>query len=236
MMSGGNNRTFKGQSQEERKAERRRRLLEAGISAFGERGYHAVTVRELCAEAKLTERYFYESFENMPTMFMAVFAEVNLLLRNEVMKAIMLAPKDPLSLAEAYLRAYFTFIREDPKRARIIGFSALAVNAQVRLFVEKAIEDYANMVRGFMLLLHPTLVNDPRLSAELLSHGLVGANLYMAERWIREEFKTPMEDVIATNMLLYRTLADQVKSTLATLPVVAEDGTGKGGTRSKGGK
>ena len=59
VMSSSNRRTFKGQSQEERKAERRRRLIEAGINAFGERGYHAVTVRELCAEAQLTERYFY---------------------------------------------------------------------------------------------------------------------------------------------------------------------------------
>ena len=60
----------------------------------------------------------------MPTMFMSVFAEVNMLLKNEVLKAIMLSPKDPMALAEAYLRAYFVFIREDPKRARIIGFSA----------------------------------------------------------------------------------------------------------------
>ncbi|MFT3928070.1 MAG: TetR/AcrR family transcriptional regulator [Myxococcales bacterium] len=231
-MSGSNSRTFKGQSQEERQAERRRRLIDAGIAAFGERGYHAVTVRELCAEAKLTERYFYESFENMPTMFMAVFAEVNMQLKNEVLKAIMLAPKDPMSLAEAYLRSYFIFIRQDPKRARIIGFSALAVNPQVRMFVEKAIEDYANMVRGFMLLLYPTMAHDPRLSAEFLSHGLVGANLYMAERWIREDFRTPLEDVVATNMLLYRTLADQVKSTLATLPM-ADDGSGKAGQRGK---
>lgn len=236
MMSGSNSRTFKGQSQEERKAERRRRLLEAGVAAFGERGYHAVTVRELCAEAKLTERYFYESFENMPTMFMAVFAEVNLALKNEVLKAIMLAPKDPMSLAEAYLRAYFIFIREDPKRARIIGFSALAVNPQVRIFVEKAIEDYANMIRGFMLLLHPTLASDARLNSELLSHGMVGANTYMAERWIREDFKTPLEEVVATNMLLYRTLADQVKSTLQLLPVVPDDGAGKSTGRPRGTK
>jgi AcrR family transcriptional regulator len=206
-----NSRTFRGQSGEERKQERRKRLIEAGVLAFGSRSYHDVTVREVCAGAKLTERYFYESFQNMPALFMEVFAEVNLTLKNAVLRAIMFAPREPLALAEAYLRAYFTFIREDPKRARIVGFAALEVNQQVRQFVERAIEDYANTVRSFMMLLYPAASNDPRFTMDLLSYGIVGSNTYIAERWIAENFKTPIEVVVSTNLLLFRSIAEQVK-------------------------
>jgi AcrR family transcriptional regulator len=208
---GKNSRTFRGRSTEERKLERRQRLIQAGIVVFGRSSYHDVTVREVCAEAKLTERYFYESFENMPALFMAVFAEVNLTLKNAVLRAIMFAQREPLALAEAYLRAYFTFIREDPKRARIVGFAALEVNPQVRQFVERAIEDYANTVRGFMTLLYPAASTDPRVSLDLVSYGMVGANTYFAERWIAEDFKTPIDVVVTTNLMLYRSLADQMK-------------------------
>src|SRR5690606_15596861 len=82
---GKNSRTFRGQSTDERKAERKARFIEAGIRVFGERGFHATTVREICGAAKLTERYFYESFENMSQLFIAVFADVNLTLKNQVL-------------------------------------------------------------------------------------------------------------------------------------------------------
>ncbi len=220
---GKNSRTFRGQSTDERKAERKTRFIEAGIRVFGERGFHATTVREICGAAKLTERYFYESFENMSQLFIAVFADVNLTLKNQVLRAIMMAKREPLELIEAYLRAYFGFVREDAARSRIIGFEALAVNAEVRVHVERAIEDYANTVRGFMLLMFPTLLTDPRLSAELVSHGMVGANIYIAERWAREDFRTPFDKVIEANMLIYRSLTDQVKDLLSTpLPAVPE--------------
>jgi len=62
-------RSFKGMSLEERQAERRERLMEAGLQAYGTQGFFSVTVRDICIEAKLTERYFYESFKNSEALF-----------------------------------------------------------------------------------------------------------------------------------------------------------------------
>ena len=55
-------RQFKGMSLTERKQARREKLIEAGIEAYGTHGFFSVTVKDICNEAKLTERYFYESF------------------------------------------------------------------------------------------------------------------------------------------------------------------------------
>ena len=52
-------RRYRGVSEEARQAERRQRFVEAGLTVFGSRGYHSSTVRSICAEAGLTERYFY---------------------------------------------------------------------------------------------------------------------------------------------------------------------------------
>jgi hypothetical protein len=66
-------RSFRGVSAEQRQAERQQKLLEAGLQCFGTHGFYKVTVREICAEAKLTERYFYESFKNTESLLVAVY-------------------------------------------------------------------------------------------------------------------------------------------------------------------
>ncbi len=49
-------RQFKGLSLTERKQARREKLIEAGIQGYGKHGFFAVTVKDICTEAKLTER------------------------------------------------------------------------------------------------------------------------------------------------------------------------------------
>ena len=66
-------RSFRGVSAEQRQAERYEKLIEAGLQSFGTHGFYRVTVREICAEAKLTERYFYESFKNHEELLVAVY-------------------------------------------------------------------------------------------------------------------------------------------------------------------
>lgn len=66
-------RQFKGMSLTERKQLRREKLIEAGIEAYGTHGFFSVTVKDICNEAKLTERYFYESFKKVKTYFKPFF-------------------------------------------------------------------------------------------------------------------------------------------------------------------
>ncbi len=64
-------RRYRGVSEEVRRTERRQRFIEAGLEVFAERGYHSSTVRSICANAGLTERYFYESFSNSEDLLTA---------------------------------------------------------------------------------------------------------------------------------------------------------------------
>ena len=87
-------RQFKGLSLSERKQARREKLIEAGIEAYGTHGFFSVTVKDICLEAKLTERYFYESFKKSEQLFQTIFLKLIDELQQNVMQAIMQASTD----------------------------------------------------------------------------------------------------------------------------------------------
>ena len=58
-------RPYRGIKPDDRRAERRARLLDAGLSILGsEAGPEAVTVRGVCRQSGVSARYFYESFSD----------------------------------------------------------------------------------------------------------------------------------------------------------------------------
>src|SRR5690349_12773664 len=62
--------TYRGVSAADRAAERRTRLLEATLTVWS--GDERVTMTRICAEAGLSERYFYESFRTVDEALTAV--------------------------------------------------------------------------------------------------------------------------------------------------------------------
>ena len=81
-------RSYGGVSADDRLAERRRRLLDAGLELFGTNGIAATTIADVCAQAGLTKRYFYESFATIDELAGAVFGEVTDRLVQQVAPAI----------------------------------------------------------------------------------------------------------------------------------------------------
>src|SRR3546814_9800124 len=69
-------RRYGGASAEERAAERRSRLLAAGLELMGTRGLVGATVRGVAEEAGVAARYFYESFPTVDDLHLAVFDEI----------------------------------------------------------------------------------------------------------------------------------------------------------------
>lgn len=67
---------FAGMSKEDRKDARREAFLQAGIAVIGESGIADTKVRDVCRKAELTERYFYESFDNLDTFAKVVVEAV----------------------------------------------------------------------------------------------------------------------------------------------------------------
>ena len=140
-------RAYRGVSAEARRAERRERLIEAGLELFGTRGFHHTTVRDVCAEARLTERYFYESFDGREELIVAVFEKVALEVAERIAAAVATAPRDARELARAAVRACVVFLTEDPRRARLLLLEAAGASRDLERRRREMIHEYARIVR-----------------------------------------------------------------------------------------
>lgn len=200
--SGSPGRRYGGVDKEERQRQRRERLITAALSVFGDKGYHASTVRDVCREAGLTSRYFYESFESMESLFEALYIDVSRRLMHTTMQTLQQTPMAPDKLAEAALRTFLEFIREDPRRARVMLIDALNVGPGTQRMSSESSRDFATLIAGIIQALFPDLPATG-LSPTMLGNGLVGANVRLATLWVEDKCATPLEDVLRNMLSLY---------------------------------
>jgi AcrR family transcriptional regulator len=118
-------RFYGGATGEQRVAERRRKLIEAGMNVFGSAGSGSVRVKDVVTEAGLTERYFYESFSDLGTLFDAVLELANDTVEVAVNAAVLEAPDDDLSRISTALRSSVDTLAADPRLIRIIFIEGL---------------------------------------------------------------------------------------------------------------
>lgn len=193
---------YRGQSRDERQAERRRRLVQAAIELYGRDGYHATAVRAVCAHAGLTERYFYESFENSEALITAAYAQLIARLRERLETAIRAAPRRLDDMSRAALGAFFATMQEDPAGARIILHEVLGISPAVDSLYRRAIRDFEQLVRQMV----ETFVgagNAPRMHMDLVAAGMIGAVLLMAWRWMQTGYHVPVGELVDTAMMLF---------------------------------
>lgn len=143
-------RAYAGESQAERVARRRQQFLDAGLQVFGTTGYRTATVRQLCRQAELTDRYFYESFENTEDLLVAVYEREFDHLQQVVLAALAdeAALRDPMVAVERALNALFEMASE-PRVARVCWLEVLGVSARVDGVYTRNIERFAALVVAF---------------------------------------------------------------------------------------
>jgi AcrR family transcriptional regulator len=139
-------RPYGGVSAEERVAARRAKLLDAGLELFGTRGYVATGVKDICREAQLTDRYFYESFKDSEALFLAVFDR----LVDELFVAVAAAVVDAGAEPEPQLRsAIGTFVgalAQDPRKARVIFAEAAAAGPAAAAHMRTTLRRFTDLV------------------------------------------------------------------------------------------
>lgn len=124
----GTGRPWRGQSPQERRDARRRRLLAAALELFGTTGYAATSLTALCAEAGVSTRHFYESYDGREQLMADLYDELVLELGRliaEAQDAVALTVRDRV---RAGLRAALAFETEDPRRARVLQLEVLGVS------------------------------------------------------------------------------------------------------------
>lgn len=113
--------TYGGRTVEQRRADRRERLVDAACEIWGDQGWAAVTMRGVCARAELTDRYFYESFTDRDALLVAVWDQVRDRLV-ELTTTAMFATRgtDPIARLRAAIAAVVHHFDNDPRQTRIV--------------------------------------------------------------------------------------------------------------------
>jgi AcrR family transcriptional regulator len=178
---------------EERRADRRRRLLEAGVAVIGASGWQSTTVRAVCAEAGLTERYFYESFADREALLLAVFDQVAADVAAAILAAVSDAPMEAEPRARAAIGAFVDLVADDPGRARVMLVEATGSEAlhERRL---AAIGSFARLVRDqaseFYGLKHGSV------DVEMSAHALVGAVAQLLIAWLSGQVEVSRDRLV----------------------------------------
>jgi AcrR family transcriptional regulator len=197
---------YGGQSAEQRRAERRQQLLAAGLDLMGTEGWSATTVRGVCARAKLTSRFFYESFEDLDALAVAVFDEVVEDATARVVDAVAAAPDDPHAQARAAIDTFVRALTDDPRKARVTFIEALGSEALLERRLA-TMTTFAELIAAQARASYsPPASEDPlvELTARLLTGGL--AELLIT--WLQGEIEIDRERLIDDCVALFVATAE----------------------------
>lgn len=117
-------RSYGGIPIEQRRARRRAALLDAALEIIGTSGFAKLTVTGLCTQAKLSERYYYESFSDLDTVFSELFDRIVDEIGQAVVTAFMAPGPDIRAKTRAAIAAAIDLIADDPRKARIATVEA----------------------------------------------------------------------------------------------------------------
>jgi AcrR family transcriptional regulator len=198
----GVTRPWRGVSAADRVAERRRRLLDAGLELFGTNGVAAVSVAEVCAEAGLTKRYFYEGFQSIDALADAVVDDavdrLSALVVPILLERGILDPRPAaFALAEAVL--------SDPRLVRLLVVetnSGTLVRHRERL-IERAVETW-------LATIYPSAGEEAKVRLRFFAYAGFGALGELATAWIDGRLEVSLSRLVDWMFDLYARLVPAV--------------------------
>ncbi|MES1926437.1 TetR/AcrR family transcriptional regulator [Salinisphaera sp. T31B1] len=202
-------RAYGGRSLDERRRHRRAQFVAAGIEVFGREGYRGATVKALCRQAGLTERYFYESFGNSESLFAEVYKTLVARLQHDVVAAIDRAPQDAESTARAGLRVFFETMYEQPGTARILLIEIFGISGEIDKLYRSTTQNFTRMLAELVSAIFPLEAAGPTDPA-IVSTGLVGSTIHIAMYWTLSRYRDPLNVVVESSLALYVAVARQM--------------------------
>lgn len=124
--------TYGGVPADERRARRRRRLLDAALEIVGTEGWSSATLRGICERARVGPRFFYESFTDTDELLGALHDELLDTALRTALGAMAGVPAEIRARTEVSFRALISYLTDDPRRARVLFSEAYGSETLMR--------------------------------------------------------------------------------------------------------
>ncbi|CAI9405509.1 TetR/AcrR family transcriptional regulator [Nocardioides sp. T2.26MG-1] len=184
---------YRGVPAAARVAERRTRLMEATLAVWAD-PTTSTTMTRICAEAGLSERYFYESFRNLDEALTAVIDAIAVEIEERALSAADESGADPAGRVLASLRALVEMLVEDPRKGRvaIIEAGAMPSLRQRRTellhhFAQRSAEEARTLSGGARRSEH-----DDEIAGVLF----VGGMAELITRWLSGTLEATPEEIV----------------------------------------
>lgn len=187
-------RSYGGVSAADRVAARRQKLLDAALELYGTRGFNATGVKDICRQAGLTDRYFYESFRDAAELFIATYERTTSELLTSVREAVAAVAPQPDRQVRVALETFVRALAEDPRKARVLFAETASAGPEAERHVRASLRRFADLVAATA---RPHL--SPTMPDRLLRMGalsLVGAIERVIIEWQDDQLETTIDEII----------------------------------------
>ncbi|WP_336880008.1 TetR/AcrR family transcriptional regulator [Rhodococcus globerulus] len=189
-------RRYAGLSGDQRAALRRESLLEAGLEVFAAAGNRGATMTAICAQAKLTERYFYESFTSRDELLQKVLDKIADEIRDAGLAALRASTGTLEQRVRNAIASFVTLLTDDPRKGRVAMIESAAYEP-LRAHRRAVLHGFAQMVADEATRMYGDRAWPPR-QGQINGLLFVGGLAELVTAWLNEEISiTPKEIVEA---------------------------------------
>lgn len=217
---------YRGVSAETRREDRRRRLMHAAFELMGTPGETA-TVLGICEQAKVGPRFFYEIFENLDALAVAVLDEIVDSAVRTTLEALAAAGDDPSAQVRTVVETIVREFTDDPRRARIVFIEAYGSEPMMKRRFEAV-----HSLAGIMKAVGPTVMKLPNQADEFVeatSLILTGGIAELVIAWVngridmsRDDLVDTCTEVLITNAQTAQVVAERIAQARALRALASE--------------
>jgi len=179
--------------------------MEAGLELFGTVGYARTSVRAIAAAASLNSRYFYESFSSREDLLYCVYQRIVTDIFTKAPQAA-IGQKTIEEQARATLRAAWTAVTEDRRKARVVALEVVGVSERLERLRHETRQALAQLTADNAMSIAGGGVRlrlDPVLTARFLMGGVVEVLL----EWINGDLDASVDEVVEHFTVLFTAAA-----------------------------
>lgn len=197
-------RSYGGRTAEERARDRRASLVTATVALLAEHGEAGTTMTAICAQAGLTERYFYESFAHREDALLAALDDVSTRIASAAEHVLAETSGSPEERVHAVMAAFVDLV----SRERAVGLVAVvhsSATPSLRARRHELIGSFSDLVAREAATLYGEQAWPP---GRARVHGLVYVAGFaeLVAAWLTGEVELTTEQLTATASDLFASL------------------------------
>jgi AcrR family transcriptional regulator len=182
---------------EQRRAQRRQRLLEAALGLFTTVGYRQTKIVQICAEAGVSTRNFYEEFAGKEQVLLTLHDLINSVALDRVRSALAnLDSDDVVTRISLLLDAFVASVTADPRLPRLNYVEAVGVSEDLERQHQEWVTRWADFIEAEARHAAAHGVAPDR-DYRLTAIGLVGAITGLLREWQAHQPPWPVADIAA---------------------------------------